>query len=87
MTHPAIRQKVLDALASVAPEVDIAAIDTRAALRDQVDLDSMDFLRFVIELHRQFSIDVPEADYQKLSSLDGVVEYVAARAGAAPSSR
>lgn len=87
MTPADIQKRVLEALASVAPEIDTTALDTRAALRDQVDLDSMDFLRFVIELHRQFGIDVPEADYQKLSSLDGVVGYVAARAGAAPSSR
>jgi acyl carrier protein len=87
MTHQDIQKRVLEALASVAPEIDTPALDTRAPLRDQVDIDSMDFLRFVVELHRQFGIDVPEADYQKLSNVDSVTEYVAARTGAAPSSR
>ncbi|MEQ1910604.1 MAG: acyl carrier protein [Vicinamibacterales bacterium] len=78
MTRAEIREKVVQALASVAPEFDVAAIAVDAALRDQVDLDSMDFLRFVIELHRQFGIEVPEADYEKLASLAGAVDYVAA---------
>jgi acyl carrier protein len=87
MTHQDIQKRVLEALASVAPEIDAPALDTRAALRDQVDIDSMDFLRFVVELHRQFGIDVPEADYHKLSNVDSVTEYVAARTSAAPTSR
>jgi acyl carrier protein len=48
-------------------------------LRDQVDLDSMDFLRFVMELHRQVGVAVPEADYGKLASVADAVDYVAAR--------
>lgn len=79
MTRTEIQDKVVQALASVAPEVDPGAINTDIPLRDQVDLDSMDFLRFVIELHKQFGVDVPETDYQKLANLAGAVEYVAAR--------
>ena len=87
MTRAEIQDKVLEALVNVAPEVDTATLDTNMALRDQVDLDSMDFLRFVVELHRQFGVEVPEADYQKLSNLAGVVAYVAAHAGPTVSSR
>ena len=87
MTRPEIQAKVVDALATVAPEVDTASLDTHLALRDQVDLDSMDFLRFVVELHRLFGIDVPEADYQQLSNLAGVVDYVVAHAGPTLSAR
>ena len=87
MTRAEIQAKVLEALASVAPEVDTATLDANMALRDQVDLDSMDFLRFVVELHRQFGVELPEADYQKLSSLTGVVDYVAAHTGSTVSSR
>ncbi len=87
MTRPEIQAKVLEALATVAPEVDTTNVDTHMALRDQVDLDSMDFLRFVVELHRQFGIEVPEADYQKLSNLAGVVDYVAGQAGPTMPSR
>jgi acyl carrier protein len=87
MTRPEIQTKVLEALANVAPEVDPVTLDTNVALRDQVDLDSMDFLRFVVELHRHFGVEVPEADYQKLSNVAGVVDYVAARTGPTLSSR
>ena len=87
MTRVEIQAKVLEALASVAPEVDTATLDPNMALRDQVDLDSMDFLRFVVELHRQFGVELPEADYQKLSSLAAVVDYVAAHTGSTVSSR
>lgn len=87
MTRAEIQAKVLEALVNVAPEVDSATLDANMALRDQVDLDSMDFLRFVVELHRQLGVEVPEADYQKLSSLAGVVDYVAAHTGPTVSSR
>ncbi len=82
MTPAEIRQKVAQALAGVAPEIDAASLRPDVALRDQVDLDSMDFLRFVVELHRQVGVDVPEADYQKLATLGGAVDYLASRLNA-----
>ena len=81
MTRAEIQDKVTQALVSVAPELSTVSIAPDVALREQVDLDSMDFLRFVMELHRQFRIEVPEVDYQNLGTLTGVVEYVAARLG------
>ena len=82
MTRAEIQTRVVQALATVAPEIDSASLKTDVALRDQVDIDSMDFLRFVIELHKQLGVDVPEADYPKLANLGGAVDYVAARLGA-----
>jgi len=79
MTPAEIRSTVAQALAGVAPEIDVASLRPDVPLRDQVDLDSMDFLRFVVELHRQVGVDVPEADYQKLATLSGAVDYLAAR--------
>jgi acyl carrier protein len=64
---------------NVAPEIDAALLDANVPLRDQVDLDSMDFLRFVIQLHQEMGIDVPEADYPKLASLAGAIDYIAGR--------
>ena len=87
MTRAEIQAKVLEALVHVAPEVDTATLDANMALRDQVDLDSMDFLRFVVELHRQLGVEVPEGDYGQLSSLAGVVDYVAAHSGPTLSAR
>ena len=87
MTRAEIHEKVLQALAGVAPEIDTATFETDVALRDQVDLDSMDFLRFVIELHRLFGVEVPETDYQKLSNVAAVIDYVAAHIGVTAPSR
>jgi len=82
MTRTEIQEKVVQALSTVAPEIASASLATDVALRDQVDLDSMDFLRFVIELKRQLGVDVPESDYQMLASLASAVDYLAARVAA-----
>lgn len=79
MTREEIRQNLVQALISVAPEIDPTAIRPDVPLRDQVDLDSMDFLRFVVELHKTVGVDVPEADYQRLDSLSHGVDYLASR--------
>lgn len=82
MTRADIEQKVKQALCSVAPELESAPLQPELPLRDQVDIDSMDFLRFVVELHKQLGVDVPEADYQKLDSLERMVDYIDAKIGA-----
>lgn len=79
MNAPEIRAAVLEVLSGVAPEVDTASIKGQLPLRDQFDIDSMDFLSFLIGLSKKFQIDVPEADYAKLATLDACVDYIAAR--------
>ena len=79
MTRDEIRNEIGGALTSIAPEIDAASLIPSAPLRDQVDLDSMDFLRFIVELHTRLGVAVPEADYAKLTSLDAIAEYVAGR--------
>lgn len=79
MTRDEIRAAVLRALADVAPEADATTIHPARPFRDQVDLDSFDFLNFMIGLHAQLGVDVPEADYPKLASLAGAVDYLGAR--------
>jgi len=69
---------VLDALGRIAPEADLGTIDPGEPLREQLDLDSVDFLNFVIGLHERLGIDIPEADYGKLASIDGAVAYLVA---------
>jgi acyl carrier protein len=81
MTRDEVKRIVTEALTRIAPEIDPASIVTGAALRDQLDLDSMDFLNFVLALHERLGIDIPEADYPRLASLDGAVEYVATMLG------
>lgn len=79
MNEDEVRRAVLAALAGVAPEADVCAVAPDADLRRELDLDSMDFLRFVVALHETFRVDVPESDYRRVATLRGCVEYVARR--------
>jgi acyl carrier protein len=74
-----IRRGVVAALLEVAPEIEPAKLDPKADLRSSFDLDSMDFLNFVIGVGTAFGVDIPEADYRKLASVDACVAYVAGR--------
>lgn len=74
-----IRTVILEVLATVAPEIEPDKIRTDQNLRDQVDLDSMDFLNFMIGLHQHFKAEIPEADYEKLMTLDNIASYLAAK--------
>jgi acyl carrier protein len=82
-SSPPIRDVVRRALASVAPEADLDALPPDARLRDELDLDSMDFLNFVINLHKALAVDIPEADYGKLTTLASCVAYLEAKSRAA----
>jgi acyl carrier protein len=82
VTRETIRDAVMKALTSVAPELDVLTLDPEANFREAVDLDSMDFLNFVIGLHARLNLEVPEADYPKLTTLNRAVEYLATRLGA-----
>jgi acyl carrier protein len=79
MSDHEIRDAVLEALRQVAPEADAGSLDPAADFRDQLDIDSMDFLTFVITLHESTGIEIPERDYPKLSSLDRCVAYLGSR--------
>jgi acyl carrier protein len=79
VTPDQIKSTVLAALSDVAPELEPNTLNPRAELRDQLDLDSMDFLHFVLGLHKALGVDIPEADYRKLGTLDGCVAYLATK--------
>jgi acyl carrier protein len=78
VTPDAARQAIARALARIAPEADLAAIDPRADLRETLDLDSMDFLNFIVGLHAETGVEVPESDYPKLATLAGCIAYLGA---------
>jgi acyl carrier protein len=80
MTPDEIRATVLDELAAIAPEADPASIRPDVSLREQLDLDSMDFLNFTIALHRRFGVPIPESDYPRLATLGGCVDYLGSAA-------
>jgi len=76
MTKDECKQVVLDIIAEIAPDEDLSDVKGGVALREQLDLDSMDFLDIVMELRKQHSIEVPEADYVQLASLDSCADYL-----------
>lgn len=82
MTRDDIRNAVVQALTSVAPEIDPQSLQADSAFRQEFDLDSMDFLNFVIALHGRLGVDVPESDYVKLATLNGAVDYLVRRLNA-----
>ncbi len=79
-SQPEIRAAVITALLSVAPEADPATIDPKRPIREQLDIDSMDFLNFILALHHDLGVDVPERDYAKLSTLESSVSYLLEKA-------
>jgi acyl carrier protein len=79
MNRDELSQRVLALLTEVAPDVDPASVIAGVAFRDQFDFDSMDTLNFAIALHRELGVEVPEADYGQLSSLEKCVAYLAPR--------
>jgi len=76
MNNADIRAVVLSTLLKIAPEVDPQLLRPDRPLRRQVDLDSMDWLNFLVALHEQLKVDIPETDYARLVTLDDVVSYL-----------
>jgi acyl carrier protein len=76
MNSSEAKRLVFDVLSGIAPEADLDALPGNARMRDELDLDSMDFLNFIAALHEQTGIDIPEADYPKLFTLDGAAAYL-----------
>jgi acyl carrier protein len=67
---------VRDELGRIAPEVEFDTIDPAGDLREQIDIDSMDFLNLVTALHERLGVDIPEADYPRLETLGGIIDYL-----------
>ena len=76
MTHEEIVQAVKDIIHTIAPDEEIGGLNLTDPLRDQIELDSMDFLDIVMELRKKHNIEVPEQDYPKLASLASCAEYL-----------
>ena len=76
MNNVDLRSRVLEALAGIAPEADVNKLRPNISIREQLDIDSMDFLNFVIAVHTALNVDIPERDYPKLTTIDGCVAYL-----------
>lgn len=77
---------LMDAILEIAPEADFDVLDPDDDLRAQLDLDSMDFLNVMIALHENHAIDIPEADYPKLFTLNDAIDYLRDRQNASSGS-
>jgi acyl carrier protein len=76
MTRTEAKALILNVLSDIAPEADMDRLCGRAQLRDELDLDSIDFLNFIAALHERTGVDIPEAEYARLATLDDAVAYL-----------
>ena len=79
MKRAEIRSLVVQQLGRIAPEADLAALRDDALLREELEIDSMDFLHFATALHDALGVDIPESDYEQIASLGSCVDYLVAR--------
>jgi len=76
MTQEDIRSAIINIITDIAPDEDLSKLKGDVRLREQIDLDSMDFLDIVMELRKRYNVEVPEADYMNLATLDSSVKYL-----------
>lgn len=76
MSTEDVKKIVLDIIADVAPDEELDGLNAGESLRDQLDLDSMDFLDIVMELRKRHKVEVPSEDYPQLATLNSCVEYL-----------
>lgn len=79
MTDTDLRALILACVKSVAPEADLAGLDAHRSFHDQVDIDSVDYLNFILALEDRLNLRIAEADYPRLSNLEGCVAYLGTR--------
>ncbi|HEU0202972.1 MAG TPA: acyl carrier protein [Burkholderiaceae bacterium] len=78
-TRDAIRQAVIESVLRYAPEADFSTVKPDRSLREQLDLDSFDYLNVLIALHATLGIEIPEEDYAKVGTLNALIDYLAER--------
>lgn len=76
MTHEEIVIAIKDIITTIAPDEDVTSLDMDERLRDQIELDSMDFLDIVMELRKRYGVQIPEEEYTELATLQGCVDYL-----------
>ena len=76
MVDQQVKDIILGIISVVAPDADLSNVKSDVKLRDQLEMDSMDFLDIVMELRKRYKLEVPKEDYPKLATLDGCVEYL-----------
>ena len=79
MTKEKIKSVILEIIAEIVPDEDLSHLKSDVRIRDQIELDSMDFLDIIMELRKRYGIEVPEDDYMELATLDSAVAYLEPR--------
>lgn len=70
------RDELMKLLTAIAPEIDSSLLDDDVPLRSQVELDSMDYLSFIVAIHKNFGVNIPETDYSKIQSINSLLAYI-----------
>jgi acyl carrier protein len=76
MTRPEIREVIIEILERIAPDEDLSNLNDSVPFREQMELDSMDFLDIVMELRKQYRVQIPESEYEHLVTMDSTVNYL-----------
>jgi len=76
MNEEKLRQQIIETLLDIAPDIEIANLDPAVSFHDQFEIDSVDFLNFVLALEKKLGIKISEINYPKLSSLKGCISYL-----------
>lgn len=76
MNKAEMKKTALDVLLEIVPDIEPATLDDKVSFRDQFEIDSVDYLNFVLALEKRLGIRIPELDYPRLSSLEGCVTYL-----------
>jgi len=76
MVADEIRRVILDILSRIQPDEDLSGLVDEVPFREQLELDSMDFLDIVMELRKQYRVQIPEEDYERLASMSGTISYL-----------
>lgn len=76
MAPDEIREVIIEILEEIAPDEDLSSLDDSKAFREQLELDSMDFLDIVMGLRKRYRVQIPEEDYPELASMDSTVSYL-----------
>lgn len=79
MDEKKIKETVLRELLKVAPEADLDQLDPSENIRESLDIDSFDYLNFLIALNDDLGIEIPESDYDRFSTLEGIISYISSR--------
>ena len=76
MNKASIKNTLIEILKKIAPEADFEQFSPDADMREELDIDSIDYYNFIVQIDEKFDIEIPEADYQKLDTLNNAVEYI-----------